>query len=268
MSGANAYHRFARVYDRIMDDVPYEKWADYIEATLERLGVRPQRVLDLACGTGNTTLPFARRGYEMMGVDLSREMLDVAGEKAAAEGFDIEFSLQDMRNFQVGTLVDLVICLYDSLNYLLTERALSSAFRSVHRALAPGGLFMFDVNSTSKFSQVGNGTIFIETEELSLVWQNSYDFANRVWQIDLTGFLLTADGKYEKFKETHREKAYSAAEVEKALERCGFVILGIHDGYTAQPATEESRRIFFVAQKPESDARSGRLAGRRIGLGE
>ena len=262
MNETNAYHRFAQVYDRIMDDVPYEKWADFIEATLERLGDKPQRVLDLACGTGNTTLPFAQRGYEMVGIDLSPEMLDVARQKAAAEGYDIDFSLQDMRNFEVQSPVDLVICLYDSLNYILSERGLSSVFRSVNRALGPGGLFMFDINSTYKLSQVGNGTIFIETEELSLVWQNSYDFANRVWQIDLTGFLLTADGKYEKFKETHREKAYSAAVVEKALERNGFVTLGIHDGYTTKLATEESRRIFFVAQKPDLDARAGRLAVR------
>jgi SAM-dependent methyltransferase len=243
------YKHFARLYDQVMQDVGYDLWVDYIEAILQRFDHRPGSILDLACGTGNSTLPFARRGYQIMGLDRSPEMLAKAREKAEREGLPIVFEEGDMRQFSLLEPVDLVTCLYDSINYVLELGELKEVCRRVHAALNPKGLFIFDVNSAYRLSHIPDTTMFVEDNGFSLVWENLYHALNRIWEIRLTGFLRSDGDLYRQFKEVHRERAYTVEEIEAALRAAGFSILAAYSAYGFDPPDSETARIYFVAEK-------------------
>ncbi|MDQ7794591.1 MAG: class I SAM-dependent methyltransferase [bacterium] len=247
----DAYTGFSRVYDRIMAHVGYEQWADYVEELLARHGARPRHVLDLACGTGSSSLPFARRGYRVTGVDLSPPMLAIAREKAAAAGLEADFRQGDMRDLAVvfgdaPASFDLVICLYDSINYILDHGDLTAVFRGVERLLAPGGLFIFDVNSAHRLSTSPDTTTLFEEEDLALVWENTYDRDRRIWQVTLTGFLRGEDGRWERFREVHRERAYTEEEMAAALAAAGLGARGVYGAFGTGPPAPDTPRIYYV----------------------
>ena len=153
MSGCEGYHAIAGVYDRLNQELNYEAWADFFEQCFDRfLEEKPTLVLDLACGTGRMTRTLARRGYDMIGVDGSEDMLSEA--YAASEGEPILYLRQDMRSFELYGTVGAVVSCLDSINYLLTEDDLCKTFRLVHNYLDPDGLFIFDVNSPYKFENI------------------------------------------------------------------------------------------------------------------
>lgn len=241
------YTCFARLYDRVMQDVGYDFWVDYVEQILARFQAKPRTVLDLACGTGNTTLPFARRGYKVTGVDRSPEMLTIARGKAEQAGWPIEFIQADMRHFTVASPVDLVTCLYDSINYVLELDGLVQVCRQVSEALNPGGLFIFDVNSAHRLSHIPDTTMFVEDNGFSLVWENRYHEAERIWQINLTGFVRSDGELYRQFKEVHKERAYTVDEVAAAVDRAGLRLLGAYSAYSFDPPDNETARLYFVA---------------------
>ena len=183
MSGCEGYDAIARVYDQLNRELDYEAWADFFEACFDRfLPARPALVLDLACGTGRMTRTLAKRGYDMIGVDGSADMLSEA--YASLEGESILYLLQDMRSFELYGTVGAVVCCLDSINYLLEEKDVGTVFSLVHNYLDPDGLFLFDVNSPYKFSQVYGNNAYVledETEEDGEVravycgWQNAYN---------------------------------------------------------------------------------------------
>ena len=139
-----AYQSFARVYDMFMNDVPYEEWADYIQSLLLEYGVEDGLVLELGCGTGSLTEILSARGYDMIGVDNSEEMLEIALDKKTESGQDILYLLQDMREFELYGTVRAVISICDSMNYITEETDLLEVFRLVNNYLDPGGVFIFD----------------------------------------------------------------------------------------------------------------------------
>lgn len=255
MKLAEPYSHFARLYDQIMHDVGYDLWVDYIEQLLARFGAKPRTVLDLACGTGNTTLPFAQRGYQVTGVDRSPEMLAIARGKAEGAGLSIPFIQADMRHFAVASPVDLVTCLYDSINYVLDLEELTEVCRRAADALNPGGLFIFDVNSAYRLSHIPDTTMFVEDDGFSLVWENQFHREERIWQINLTGFVRSNGDLYRQFKEVHKERAYTAEEVTMAIARAGLRFLAAYTAYGFEPPDDETARIYFVAAK----AGSGRV---------
>lgn len=232
-----------------MQDVGYDLWADYIEAILDRFGRHPKTILDLACGTGNSTLPFARRGYQLMGIDRSPEMLAKARDKAQKEGLTIAFEQGDMRTFSIDHPVDLITCLYDSLNYVLDLDELGEVCRRVSAALVPGGLFIFDVNSAYRLSHIPDTTMFVEESGFALVWENAYHSLDRIWEIRLTGFTRSDGDLYRQFKEVHRERAYTVEEIEGALRGAGFRVLGAYSAYGFEAPDADTARIYFVAEK-------------------
>ncbi|MHB8756589.1 MAG: class I SAM-dependent DNA methyltransferase [Bacillota bacterium] len=251
MKLAEPYSYFARLYDRVMRDVGYDLWTDYIEQLLARFETRPRTVLDLACGTGNTTLPFAQRGYAVTGVDRSPEMLAIARRKTEQAGLSIPFIQADMRHFVAASPVDLVTCLYDSLNYVLELDELTEVGRRVSAALNPGGLFIFDVNSAHRLSHIPDTTMFVEDDGFSLVWENQFHKQDRIWQINLTGFVRSDGDLCRQFKEVHKERAYTVDEVTTAITRAGLRLLGAYSAYSFDPPGEETARIYFVAGKAE-----------------
>ncbi|MDP2871298.1 MAG: class I SAM-dependent methyltransferase [Bacillota bacterium] len=245
------YGLFARLYDRIMEPVGYEMWADYIEELCRLYDCQPKRVLDLACGTGNTSFPFARRGYDVVGVDRSAEMLEQAAAKAQGLGLAVGFRQADMREFALDPPADLAICLYDSINYLLDPADLTLVCRRVFGALRPGGLFIFDANTPHRLSRVEDEdeTMVFDEDDYCLVWRNSYAPASRIWRADLTGFLRRGD-TFERFREVHEERAYEPAELTAAAGTGGLEVLGMFSAFGFEAVMPSTARVYVVARRP------------------
>ena len=256
------YIRFAEIYDSVMRPVGYEMWADYIEELCTMYGRSPRRVLDLACGTGNTSLPFARRGYEVVGVDRSPAMLAVARAKAADEGLPVEFIQGDMRSFVLPKPVDLAVCLFDSINYLLDPRDLAAALQAVREAVVPDGLVIFDANTRHRLSQVDDEVLVFDEDDYCLVWRNSYDTAKEIWRADLTGFVQDGeDGRFTRFVEVHEERAYDADELSWACQQGGLEVLAMFAAFGFTPAASDTSRIYVVAKRPGDDTAQGEQPG-------
>ncbi|HJA34740.1 MAG TPA: class I SAM-dependent methyltransferase, partial [Candidatus Mediterraneibacter merdigallinarum] len=148
-----AYTSFASVYDTFMDNVPYSEWAQYIRGLLLESGTEDGIVLDLGCGTGSLTELLAGYGYDMIGVDNSEDMLELAMEKRLKSGHDILYLLQDMREFELYGTVRAVVSVCDSLNYITDPEDLVQVFRLVNNYLDPGGVFIFDFNTDYKYRE-------------------------------------------------------------------------------------------------------------------
>ncbi|MBM3313361.1 class I SAM-dependent methyltransferase [candidate division WOR-3 bacterium] len=217
------FSRFYRHYDRFMVKyVDYPRWVDYVLRIFAYFRIRPKTMLDLACGTGIPTILLARRGYQLTGVDRSPEMLAVLESKRG--DLPIATVRADMREFRTPEPLDAAICLYDSVNYLLTEDDLVRCFRCVRSALAPGGLFVFDMNTVFGLSeQWGTGTTAREAGGVSSIWQNSYDPETRVSTLHLTFWEQPEPGGAgERCEEIHQERGYYPEEVERSLRVGGF----------------------------------------------
>lgn len=241
------YGPFAEVYDEFMQDVSYEQWADYMERLWQTHGKHPKLVLDLACGTGSLCVELSKRGYEMIGADISEEMLNQARDKAEQAGQSILFLEQDMREFELYGTVDVILCTCDSLNYLLEEEDVRQVFRLVDNYLNPGGLFLFDVNTEYKFREIMGDRVQAETyEDAAYIWQNYYYEEERVNEYQVTFFRKQGD-LYRREEEVHYEKAYDPEQLKRWLEEAGLRVLGMYDGFTQEAPHAASERICFVA---------------------
>ena len=177
----DAYTSFAAVYDTFMDNIPYEEWKSYLEELLKEYGVQDGLVLDLGCGTGTMTELLAADGYDMIGVDNSEEMLEIAREKQIKSGHEILYLLQDMREFELYGTVGAVFSICDSLNYITEPEELKQVFRWVNNYLDPGGIFIFDFNTEYKYREVlGDQTIAESREDCSFIWDNYYYEVERI----------------------------------------------------------------------------------------
>ena len=244
-----AYTGFAQVYDTFMDNVPYEEWTDYYKEILREHGVMDGIVLDLGCGTGSMTELLAEQGYDMIGVDNSEEMLDLAMEKRAASGQDILYLLQDMRKFELYGTVRAVISACDSVNYLTEPGDLVKVFSLVNNYLDPGGLFLFDFNTEYKYRELlGDTTIAENREECSFIWENYYDLQERINEYDLTIFVREGE-LYRKFEETHFQRGYTVSEVADALREAGLELVALYDDFTREEPGEDSARVCVVARE-------------------
>lgn len=275
----DAYTSFARVYDMFMDNVPYEEWCDYITGLLKEYGISNGLVLDLGCGTGSMTELLAARGFDMIGVDCSEDMLEIALEKRMASGRDILYLQQDMRDLELYGTVRAVVCLCDSINYLLDVQDLETVFRLVNNYLDPGGIFIFDLNTEYKYRELlADRTIAENRDEGSFIWDNYYDEESRINEYDLALFIpaeeadagkigegagpdcetgaasgsgTSGEGLYRKYQETHFQRAYTLDEIREALERAGMEFLTWYDGDGdgRQVPREDSERIYVIARE-------------------
>lgn len=244
-----AYTQFAKVYDMFMDNVPYEEWRDYLVQILSREGITEGLVLDLGCGTGAMTRLLAREGYDMIGVDASEEMLMRAREESA-EYPGILYLLQDMREFELYGTVRAIISVCDSMNYLMEEEDLRRVFSLADNYLDPGGVFIFDMNTFYKYKELlGEQTFCENREEGSFIWENYFDEETGINQYDLTLFIREEDGRYGKYEETHFQRAYDPAVVQRLVEEAGMKYEGafcVPDGAAVGAETE---RIYFIARE-------------------
>lgn len=185
-----AYTSFAYVYDTFMDNVPYGEWARHIREKLCEHGVTDGIVLDLGCGTGTMTERLAGYGYDMIGVDNSEEMLELAMEKKTESGYDILYLLQDMRGFELYGTVRAVVSVCDSVNYITEPDELEEVFRLVNNYLDPKGIFLFDFNTVHKYRDViGDSTIAEDRGVCSFIWNNRYYEKEQINEYDLTLFI-------------------------------------------------------------------------------
>ena len=248
-----AYSALAAHDDALTDDVQYDAWADYAEHIFARLGVSPKLVLDLACGTGSLSLRMAQRGYEMIGVDLSPDMLAAAAEKAYA--FEPErrpiFLCQDMAQLDLYGTIDAALCCLDSVNYVTDENALARAFSRVSLFLNPGGVFLFDVNTEFKLKGLDRQAFVRDTEQVYCIWQAFYNPRSRLCRYVFDLFERGEDGLYERFREEHRERAYSAEKLTSLLCQAGLTPVGVYGAFSDKAPAKDEERIFLAARKPQ-----------------
>lgn len=239
------YTDFAKIYDRLIcEDIDYGAIADFVQKCFDKMDASPELMLDLACGTGTLTSIFARRGYDMIGADLSAEMLSVAREKDS----DILFLCQDMRELELYGTVDAVVCMTDSLNYITEYDDLCRVFKLVKNYLNPGAPFIFDMNSHYKLSEIISDNIFTyDSDEVYYTWENEYDDECDCADFYLT-FFIKENGLYRRFDEHHTQKAYTADEVVRALREAGFSQISIYDGYSFSEAREDSERLVYAVR--------------------
>ncbi|MEG2381492.1 MAG: class I SAM-dependent methyltransferase [Oscillospiraceae bacterium] len=246
------YNNFASIYDKLQE-VNYESFISFYEEIFKTTDLKPKLVLDLACGTGNITIPMARLGYDMIGVDLSVEMLNIAREKANNDNLDILFLNQDMTDFELYGTVDAIVCALDGVNYISNISDIKQMFMRVLNYLNPGGIMIFDINSCYKLKEVlGNNTFVYDEEDVYCVWNNFFDTENMVSCFDLNWFAKNEDNMYTRFDEYHEEYAYSIADLEEIIKDSGLVLEGVYDGLSFEEPKEKSERIFFVIQRPIS----------------
>lgn len=242
------YEDFAEVYDTFMDETPYRAWSRFVEGTLRAAGMTDGLVLDLGCGTGTMTELLAKAGYDMIGVDCSERMLGIAMEKRERSGLDILYLQQDMREFELYGTVGAVVCLCDSINYLLEEEDLLQTFRLVNNYLDPGGLFLFDFNTVYKYETViGNATIAESRDDCSFIWENYYDEAEGYNEYDLTFFVREEGELFRRFTETHVQRGYTLPVMKKLVEQAGMVFVWALDADTHKEVTKQSERIYVLA---------------------
>ncbi len=254
-----AYTGFAQVYDMFMDNVPYEAWCDYIKRELKKEKIEDGLVLELGCGTGRMTRLLAKAGYEMIGVDVSEEMLMIARE-AQESPDDILYLLQDMRDFELYGTVRAVVSVCDCMNYILEEEDLCKVFALVNNYLDPGGIFLFDLNTLYKYETLlADHTICENREEGSFIWDNFYDGNDRVNEYDLTLFIREEGELYRKYEETHFQKAYDLATVKRLLDEAGMEFAGAYDVEDGGAPREDSEKIYVIARE------SGKQQGEKDG---
>lgn len=265
-----AYTDFAGVYDTFMDNTPYEEWADFLAKLIEKYGISGKRddisvtnekdkllrserdlVLDLGCGTGTLTELLYQKGYDMMGVDNSQEMLNIALAKKEETGSEILYLCQDMRELDLYSTIGTVISVCDSVNYLLEDEEVQEVFSLINNYLYPGGIFIFDFNTVYKYAQViGDATIAENREECSFIWENYYHDKERINEYDLTVFVKEDDGgHFRRFTETHFQRGYTLEEMKGFVKQAGMEVVLALDAETHKAPSDASERIYIVARE-------------------
>ena len=245
-----AYEYLAGCYDRFTADVPYAAWADYLEKHFARSKLPIHTVLDLACGTGSLTCELAERGYEMIGADLSEEMLAQAAEKARnISGIPPIFLHQAMEELDLYGTIDACVCCLDSVNYVTRPKKLARAFQRVHTFLMPGGLFLFDINTPDKLQGLDGQLFMDEDEDACCIWRAEYSPRRRICTYGFDLFCREENGLWDRMEEVHEEYAYEPEELEDMLRQAGFRQIKQYGELKMRRPAPGEERIFFAARK-------------------
>ncbi len=246
------YTAFASYYDKLTGNISYSQRAQYFDAILKHFGASGPILLDLACGTGSLSVEMARRGYDVIGVDRSAEMLSVAMEKRYETGLDILFLCQDMTELDLYGTVDATVCALDSINHVTNPALVQKIFDNVSLFTAPGGLFVFDVNTLYKHKEVlGNNTFVYDCDDVYCVWQNTYQDEEKIVRINLDFFEYDDEsGAYCRSSEAFEEKAYAPEQLEQMLQLSGMELLVVYGDDTMEPPGPKAQRLIYVARKP------------------
>lgn len=245
------YSDFAFIYDELMNDVDYNKWVEYIEEIIKNKDVKVQNILELACGTGNLTIPLTKKNYDIAGIDISDQMLSVAREKAEKQGVELVLLQQDIAELDFDvTNLDCVLCACDGYNYVTYDDELENSFKKSHELLKTGGIFIFDISSHYKLSTIlGNNMHGENREDISYLWQNYFDDEQNLIEMELAFFVKDENGKFDKFEEVHHQRAYKQDEIIESLQIAGFNDIKVYGDFTFEAPKKDSERLFFVCKK-------------------
>lgn len=245
-----SYGQFSSIYDRLIsEDINYERLCDFIENVFAERGINPSLVADLACGTGGVTLPLARRGYDMIGIDRSADMLNLARDKNGADG--ILFLNQDITALDLYGTVGAAVCMTDGFNYILSDKALFHALRRLRTCfLDPGAALIFDVSSEYKLkNQLGNNTFVYDTDEIFYVWENRY--LDKKQLCDMTiNFFRKKSGGWQRICERQLQRARTAEQLYSILRSAGYVNIEYFSSTEFAAGNDRSPRLWFAAQNP------------------
>ena len=249
------YQGFAEIYDQLMDDVDYEAWADYYCRLLAIYGVRSGKMCECACGTGSLTIPLYRRGYQMTGADISRDMLWQAAQKARKQGIAIPFVQQDMRALNLHRPMDAVLATCDGVNYLLKEEDLLSFLRAAHRSIRPGGALIFDVSTPHKLRDtLCRSLLWEDRENITYLWTNTWHERTQTVDLDLCFFLREKEDQYRRMEEHQKQRAWDMQTIKELLWKAGFRAVCFYGDHTLNAASDSNQRWHVAAKRPEEDA--------------
>ena len=249
---AEAYSNFAAVYDALMDNIPYDAWADYLHGLLVEYDIASGILAELGCGTGNITERMADFGYDMIGIDNSPAMLDIANEKREQNHSSSLYLCQDMREFELYGTVAAIVSLCDSVNYITEPEELTHVFSLVNNYLDPDGLFIFDFHTEHYYRDVvAEATIAEDRDDISFIWDNYYDEDERINEYELTLFVRDEEQPqlYRKYQEDHFQRAYTLEQIRHMLTEAGLEYVTAYDDYTKESPHDRSERICVVARE-------------------
>lgn len=244
----DAYHNLAVSYDRLTNDVDYEATVAFYNEILRREGLKPRTAVDLACGTGSVSVLLAKQGLRVTGVDMSEEMLTVAMDKAMDLDCPPQFVCQRLEQLRLPRGVDLAVCALDSLDYITEPEKCQQAIRRIYKALNPGGIFIFDVNTPEKLKAMDGQVFLDEDDDVYCVWRGVFDEQTNICSYGMDLFQRRGDVWHRSFEE-HREYAYSAEQLTGYLKAAGFTHISVYaDRLFEAPRTGE-QRIYMKARK-------------------
>ena len=244
----NAYHNLAASYDRLTNDVDYSAIVAFYDAILEKEGIKPRTAIDLACGTGSVALLLAEKYQQVLGVDMSEEMLTVAQQRAVEAGVYPMFICQKLQDLRLPKAVDLAVCALDGLDYILDPKDCENAICRVYKALNPGGIFIFDVNTPEKLRAMDGQVFLDEDEDVYCIWRGEFDEQTNICSYGMDLFQRHGDVWRRSFEE-HQEYAYTVEQLTEFLRSAGFTHIRVYaDGKLESPAAGE-HRIYFSARK-------------------
>ncbi|WP_427137068.1 class I SAM-dependent DNA methyltransferase [Psychrobacillus psychrodurans] len=236
----STYEQFAYIYDSLMSDIPYNKYAEWVQQYAPV--TRSKKLVDIGCGTGVLSNHFAKAGYEVTGVDLSDSMLTVAQNRSFENGTNISFICQSMADLEGVNEVDVAVIAIDSINYLETLEEVEQTFKRLFEALNPSGQLFFDVHSLYKMDVIyPSGPFTYEDEEVAYIWHTESGEENHSIYHDITFFVRDESGYYERFEESHYQRTYSVETFKTLLETVGFSSVNVRDDIFGKPIGEVDR---------------------------
>ena len=244
----DAYKELAVSYDRLTYDVDYAAVVDFYWQILEKEGAKPRTCVDLACGTGSVSVLLAEKGLDVVGVDMSEDMLTVAFDKACGMDNPPRFICQKLQELKLPRGVDLAVCALDSLDYITDPADCAEAIRRVYKALNPGGVFIFDVNTPEKLRAMDGQVWLDEDDEVYCVWRGEFDEETNICSYGMDLFQRQGDVWLRSFEE-HREYAYSRTQLTDYLKAAGFTHIEVYADRVFEEPREGEQRIYFKARK-------------------
>lgn len=243
------YGEFASVYDAFMDNIPYEQWHKYIKGLLVKNNLSRGSLVELACGTGTMTRYLAEDGYDVIGADISEDMLSVARDKCSDEVLLLH---QDMREIALPHEVDGFLCVCDGMNYLLTEEDIEKTAKGVYSYLKENGIFLFDMKTREYYKEELGDQVFAENrEDASIIWENEYHEDSGIHEYLLTIYQLVDEQRdlFSRSEEYHQQRAYHPADIGGILKKAGFTKVQQFGDFTEQAPQKGCKRIYFLATK-------------------
>ena len=244
----DCYENLAVSYDRLTNDVDYEATVEFYNAILERENMRPRTAVDLACGTGSVTAILARQGLNVIGMDMSEEMLTVAMEKVMDLEQPPRFICQKLQQLHLPRGVDMAVCALDSLDYITDPNDCAEAIRRVYKVLNPGGIFIFDVNTPEKLRAMDGQVFLDEDDDVYCVWRGEFDEETNICSYGMDLFQRRGE-LWERSFEEHREYAYSREQLTAFLKSAGFTHIEVYADRRFEAPAEGEQRIYFKARK-------------------